>query len=118
MPLKVGTLLTMAISVAALLWAGWATITLMDVRDRRIVTVGLADLMADFIEVESRSVGDPETTKMRTVEYLAAVDRAVAELADDGTTVLVAEAVISDTAPDYTGRVRARIAADLEGETR
>ena len=93
MPLKVGTLLIVAISVAALLWAGWATITLMDVRDRRIVTVGLADLMADFIEVESRRVGDPETAKMRTAEYLAAVDRAVAELAEDGTTVLVAEAV-------------------------
>ncbi|MGB3723913.1 MAG: TrbI F-type domain-containing protein [Pacificimonas sp.] len=108
----------LTISVAALLWAGWATITLMDVRDRRIVTVGLADLMADFIEVESRRVGDPETAKMRTAEYLAAVDRAVAGLAEDGTTVLVAEAVISDTAPDHTGRVRARIAADLEGNAR
>ena len=112
------TVMSCAAAICILAWGSWATHTLMEVRDREIVTVRLSELMADFIEVESRRGGDPEAAKARTADYVAAVDRAVAGLAGKGTTVLVAEAVVSGTAPDHTGRVRARIAADLESGVR
>ena len=103
-----------------LCWAGWATHTLVDLQDRRIVTVALSELVGDFVAVEAKAGGSPDAAKRRTEAYLASLDRAVARLAEDGTTVLVAEAVVSKTAPDRTDRVRALIASDLaiDGEDR
>ena len=115
---SIKTVVICAVVIGILAWGSWASHTLMEVRDREIVTVRLSELMADFIEVESRRGGDPEAARARTADYVAAVDRAVAGLAGEGTTVLVAEAVVSGTAPDHTGRVRARIAADLESGVR
>lgn len=101
----------------ALLWGAWATSELFALQERRIVTVKLAELVGDFVQAEAKSGSDAATSKARTAAYLAAIDRSVAVLAEDGTTVLVAEAVLStETTADVTGEVRALIVADMKAE--
>lgn len=101
--------------LAGLLWASWATKTLLEVSKRQIVSVGLSTLVGDFVAAESRNGGTPEQTSARTAAYLAAVNQAIGMLAVDGTTVIVSEATLGKSVPDRTEQVRARVARALEG---
>jgi conjugal transfer pilin signal peptidase TrbI len=96
-------------------WSGWATHSLLELRDRRIVTVQLGKVMGEFVEAEARSGRDPEAMRARVATYLNATQVAVAELGKDGTTVLVAEAVVAGGAPDMTDAVRAKVAKLVGG---
>ena len=101
--------------VIGLLWAGWATRTLVELSRRQIVAVSLSTLVGDFVTAESRNGGSPEQMSARTAAYLAAVNRAIAKLADDGATVIVSEATLGKSMPDRTGAVRAEVARELGG---
>lgn len=98
------------------LWASWATTALVEVKDREVVTVELSGMMGAFVEAEARSGNPPEVMKARVERYLKAVEASVASLSDDGRTVLVAEAVIAGSAPDFTETVRADVARRLENQ--
>lgn len=98
--------------LAALLWGAWITKKLVELDHRRMVSVSLATLVADFVTAESRNGGTPEQMQARTAAYLGAVNRAVEEVGRDGTVVLVTEAVLGKTVPDQTAAIRARIAAE------
>ena len=91
-------------------WIGWATRTLLTLRDRRIVSVSLQALVQDFVASEARAPGSGDTSAARTRAYLASVDRAVSDLSRDGTVVLVSEATLGRSVPDATGAVRRAIA--------
>lgn len=97
-------------------WASWATTALVEVKAREVVTVELAGMMGAFVEAEARSGNPPEIMKARVERYLKAVEASVATLRADGRTVLVAEAVIAGSAPDFTETVRADVARRLEDE--
>ena len=71
--------------------------------------------MGDFIEAEARAGRPPEETKQNVELYLKAVEASVAALGRDGRTVLVAEAVVSGSAPDLTESVRADVARRVAG---
>lgn len=107
------TLANFAAIAAAGLWASWATTELMDLGKREIVTVELAGLMGSFVETEARSGNPPEVMKARVEAYLKAVDVSVAALAKEGRTVLVAEAVVAGSSPDFTEKVRADVARHM-----
>lgn len=98
------------------LWASWATSALVEIKAREVVTVELAGMMGAFVEAEARSGNPPEIMKARVERYLKAVEASVATLRADGRTVLVAEAVIAGSAPDFTETVRADVARRLEDE--
>lgn len=98
------------------LWASWATTALVEVKEREVVTVELSGMMGAFVEAEARSGNPPEVMKARVERYLKAVEASVASLSDDGRTVLVAEAVIAGSAPDFTETVRADVARRLQDQ--
>ncbi|OYZ12567.1 MAG: hypothetical protein B7Y36_03450 [Novosphingobium sp. 28-62-57] len=96
--------------LASTLWGVWATQKLLDLQKREVVTVQLSRIMGEFIEAEARVGRPPEETKQRVQAYLQAVQASVQRLSRDGRTVLVAEAVVAGSTPDFTAAVRADVA--------
>jgi hypothetical protein len=101
--------------IGATLWGVWATDALLTLQKREVVTVQLSRIMGDFIEAEARAGRPPEETKQNVQLYLNAVEASVEALGRDGRTVLVAEAVVSGSAPDLTESVRADVARRVAG---
>jgi hypothetical protein len=101
--------------IGSTLWGVWATDRLLTLEKREVVTVQLSRIMGEFIEAEARAGRPPEETRMRVELYLKAVEASVAALGHEGRTVLVAEAVVSGSAPDLTESVRADVARRIGG---
>lgn len=101
--------------MGATLWGVWATDTLIALKKREVVTVQLSRIMGDFIEAEARAGRPPEQTRNDVQLYLKAVEASVEALGRGGRTVLVAEAVVSGSAPDLTDSVRADVARRMAG---
>lgn len=95
------------------LWAIWATTSLVELRQRRIVSVSLSTIIKDFVAAQARTAASPEIAAARTRAYLAATDAAMQSLSRDGTTVLVSEAVVGNSVPDMTRAVSAAVNAWL-----
>ena len=110
-----GRVLLAVLMAANLIWSAWATREILALGKRQIVTVSLATLVGDFVKAEARNGGDPASTEARTRAYLAAIDKAVANLGRDGTVVLVSEATLGRSVPDRTAAVRADLARTLGG---
>ena len=108
------TILIGLLLIAATLWGAWITRTLVEVRSRHIVTVSLSRLVKDFVASEARGGGTPDQSAKRTAIYLAAINQAVSNLGQDGTTVLVSEATLGRSVPDRTELVRARVRQAVE----
>jgi len=87
------------------IWAFWATRELLELRDRRIVSVSLSTIIKDFVAAEARNGSSPEQAAARTKAYLAATDAAMQSLSRSGARVLVSEAVVGNSVPDMTGAV-------------
>ena len=105
-------LLGLALALA-LTWGAWATQRIVALSQARIVTVRLAEILGEFVEAEARKGTDPETARRRIAAYLGAVSQAVDALGKNGTTVLVAEAVVAGPARDVTESLRADVARRL-----
>jgi hypothetical protein len=88
-----------------IVWAFWATRELLELRDRRIVSVSLSTIIKNFVAAEARNGSSPEQAAARTKAYLAATDAAMQSLSRSGATVLVSEAVVGNSVPDMTGAV-------------
>jgi hypothetical protein len=101
--------------LAALLWGAWTTRALLELKSRELVTVQLSALVGEFVEAEARAGGDAEVTQRRIAAYLQAVDAAVARLAKDGRTVMVAESVVAGETRDMTNDVRTDVARRMGG---
>jgi len=95
------------------IWAIWATRELLELKERRIVSVSLSKIITDFVAAESRNGASPETATARTRAYLAATDEAMRSLSRGGSTVLVSEAVVGNSVPDMTAAVAAAVNARL-----
>lgn len=83
-------------------WNAWTTRELLELRERRIVSVSLSTLVREFVGSEARRGSTREEATAKTQLYLAAVAAAMRKLSADGTTVLVSEAVVGNSVPDYT----------------
>jgi hypothetical protein len=101
--------------IGSTLWGVWATDRLLTLEKREVVTVQLSRIMGEFIEAEARAGRPPEETRMRVQLYLKAVEASVQALGREGRTVLVAEAVVSGSAPDLTESVRSDVARRVGG---
>lgn len=108
-------MLLAASMIGSTLWGVWATDRLLTLEKREVVTVQLSRIMGEFIEAEARAGRPPEETRMRVELYLKAVEASVQALGREGRTVLVAEAVVSGSAPDLTESVRADVARRVAG---
>ena len=103
--------------IGSTLWGVWATDRLLTLEKREVVTVQLSRIMGELIEAEARAGRPAEETRMRVELYLKAVEASVEALGREGRTVLVAEAVVSGSAPDLTESVRADVARRIAGGT-
>ena len=101
--------------IGSTLWGVWATDRLLTLEKREVVTVQLSQIMGEFIEAEARAGRPPEETRIRVELYLKAVEASVEAMGREGRTVLVAEAVVSGSAPDLTESVRADVARRIAG---
>lgn len=113
--LSPAAMLLAASMIGSTLWGVWATDRLITLEKREVVTVQLSQIMGEFIEAEARAGRPPEETRMRVELYLKAVEASVQALGREGRTVLVAEAVVSGSAPDLTESVRADVARRIAG---
>lgn len=107
--LSMREMLVVAGFLVLLLWAAWATRALLELRDRRIVSVSLSTIIKDFVVAESRNGSSAEQAAVRTKAYLAATDAAMQSLSRGGATVLVSEAVVGNSVPDMTTAVASAV---------
>jgi hypothetical protein len=107
--LSIRELLVVAAFLVLMLWAAWATRELLELRERRIVSVSLSTIIKDFVVAESRNASSPEQAAARTKAYLAATDAAMQSLSNSGATVLVSEAVVGSSVPDMTAAVASAV---------
>ncbi|MEO6716421.1 MAG: TrbI F-type domain-containing protein [Novosphingobium sp.] len=107
--MRLGALGLIALAVIALAGAGWTAKVLVTLSHREIVTVRLTEVMGAFVEAEARSGASPEVSRTHIAQYLGAVGQAVQTMGKDGTTVLVAEAVVAGSARDATPELSARV---------
>ena len=104
------TLLALFALIGFALWTLWVTHRLVEPDAPVIVQVRLAEVMRDFVDAEARRGADANASQIRIARFLAASERAVADMAQDGRTILMAEAVLSKTTPDATAEFKARTA--------
>lgn len=102
------------VGLAMLVWTAWATQALIELQQRRIVSVSLSRLVEDFVAAEARNGGSPDEAAKRTSGYLSAVNRAVSDLGRSGTIVIVSEATLGGSVPDRTEQVRAAVVRAAE----
>ncbi|UAJ12386.1 TrbI F-type domain-containing protein [Glacieibacterium megasporae] len=112
--LPIPTLILAAIVLLLGLLSAWQTREILALRSHRMVSVSLATIVRDFIATEAHNGGTPETSAMRTKLYLAATQASIRELTEQGTTVLVSEAVAGNSVPDVTPALKANIDAKLK----
>ena len=111
--LPIPTLVLAAMMLVLALVSAWQVREILALRSHRIVSVSLATLVNNYIATEAHNGGTPEIVAMRTKLYLAATQAAIRTLTDQGTTVLVSEAVAGNSVPDVTPAVKADIEAKL-----
>jgi len=107
---RLPTLGFIAAILALLAWNSWMTREVLALRRQHIVSVSLASLITDFVHDQSRQPGSPDEAALRTRLYLVATQKALVELARNGTPVLASEAVLGNSVPDDTVQVKQAVA--------
>lgn len=104
------------VAVAGVLWGAWMTKEVAELKAHKtpIAAVHLQPLIEEYVQGQARS-GTPEQLVMRqTQAFMAALDAELLKRGRNGTTVLVAEAVLSKNVPDVTADVRRAVYAKVE----
>ncbi len=111
------TTLTLVAAIAGLLvWNVWITREVVGLKRHRIVSVSLASIIADFVRDQAHAQGTPDEAATRTKLYLVATQKALIDLARNGTPVVASEAVLGNSVPDDTAAVKAAVARAVAGE--
>lgn len=108
-----GYLALMACTVAVLLWGAWVTRSLVAGKETRpaVAAVRLQQLVAEYVEAQARTASPEEQVTRETRAFMARLDAELARRGRAGTTILVAEAVLSRNVPDITDEVRSAVHA-------
>ena len=102
-------------AVAMFLWAAWMTKTVMDLRADKVpfVSVRLQPLVEEYVQAQARtSTPEAEVTR-QTQAFMGALDAELRARGADGSTIMVAEAVLSKNVPDITDDVRKAVYAKV-----
>lgn len=104
-----------ALGVALLLWMAWITKAVMAGGDIRPVfaAVRLQPLVEEYVQAQARTTSPEEQVTRETQAFMARLDAELKKRGAQGTTVLVAEAVLSKDVPDITAEVRRAVHADV-----
>ena len=106
--------LAMALAVVTLLWGAWVTKSLITPPAAvPMASVRLEQLVGEYVQAQARSAAPPELVTQQTQAFMTALGDELQRRGQDGTTVLVGEAVLSQNVPDITDQVRAAIYAKV-----
>lgn len=102
-------------AVALFIWGAWVTKNLIASEDHepQIVQLQLQGIIGEYLQAQARSSADEQTAAQQTAAFMATLDQTVAGLSQNGTVVLVHEAVIGGDVPDVTESVRATVYAKV-----
>ncbi|MBA3895669.1 MAG: TrbI F-type domain-containing protein [Sphingomonadaceae bacterium] len=103
--LSLTEILVGALLLLAAIWAMWTTRELLALRQHKVVSVRLGELVNQFALAEARSGDDPDKVTARTRAFMQALDKALKERSAAGAVVLVGEAVVSSSSEDITGSI-------------
>lgn len=98
-----------AVLIGTSVWGAWITREVIKLKSRRIVAVSLSAMINDFVMAEARSGNSPEQVERDTRHFMALLQDVLKKRAQDGTTILVGEAVVSGSVPDVTAEVRGEV---------
>lgn len=102
----------MAGAVALLLWGAWVTKAIVTPPAAvPMASVRLEQLVGEYVQAQARSTASPEIVTQQIQMFMAALGEELEARGQDGTTVLVGEAVLSQNVPDITADVRKAIYA-------
>ncbi len=113
-PLPASMLVGTAAAVGALLWGVWITHEVTAASDAArapIAAVSLQPLVEEYVQAQARTTTPPDQVTRETKAFMAALDAELKARGSGGTTVLVAEAVLSKDVPDITADVRRAVYA-------
>lgn len=97
-----------SLAVGALLWGAWVTKSILDPAVVRspIASVRLEQIIGEYVQLQARSETAPELVGQQMQTFMTVLGEELKARGSDGTTVMVAEAVLSQNVPDITDDVR------------
>lgn len=103
------------IAIAMFLWAAWMTKTVMDLRVAKapFVSVRLQPLVEEYVQAQARTMTPEAEVTRQTQAFMGALDAELRARGEDGSTIMVAEAVLSKNVPDITDDVRKAVYAKV-----
>jgi hypothetical protein len=96
--------------LVAVVWAVWITKTVTAKQDH-IVSVRLADVVGDYVEMQRYSASPPEQVRVEMQRFMQALDKELQARSGKGQVVLVGEAVLSKDVEDITDSVKKAVFA-------
>ena len=110
--------IVMLLLILASAWSAWATREILEMRDRKIVSVSLTMMMREFVAGEARRPQSQASAQGRTIAFLQNVDASIEALVAQGNVVLISEAVAGRSVPDATPAVMALVSARMANSQR
>jgi hypothetical protein len=101
------------LAILAVAWGAWTTREILELRDRKIVSVSLTAIMKQFVAAEAQRPQSQDSARTRTLAFLQGVDTSIQALAAEGHIVLLSEAVAGQSVPDATPAVMAIVASRM-----
>ena len=92
------------------IWAMWTTREVLALRQHKVVSVRLGELVNQFALAEARSGDEPDKVTARTRAFMSVLDQALKQRSAAGAVVLVGEAVVSSSSEDITASIAADVA--------
>lgn len=114
MGFSLSALILLLLLLMPLAWGTWATREILELRERKIVSVSLTAMMKAFVTAEARRPQSPDSARTRTLAFLQSVETSIDFLASEGHVVLLSEAVAGNSVPDYTPEVMAIVASRMQ----
>jgi hypothetical protein len=111
--LTVVQILVGALLLLTAIWAMWTTREVLALRQHKVVSVRLGELVNQFALAEARSGDEPDKVTVRTRAFMMALDHALKERSAAGAVVLVGEAVVSSSSEDITASIAADVASHV-----
>ena len=108
--LTLAQILIGGVLLLTVIWAMWTTREVLALRQHKVVSVRLGELVSQFALAEARSGDDPDKVTARTRAFMMALDHALKQRSSAGAVVLVGEAVVSSSSEDITAAIAAEVA--------
>lgn len=97
--------------LSVIVWGAWVTHELAGVRQDRIVSVKLSELVGSYVEAQRYSGSPPERVKAEMTAFMVSLDKELQRRGAAGEVVLVGEAVLTKNVSDVTDTVRKAVFA-------